>query len=260
MSHPAHVGTLTQVITAIGSNAFFAASAGAICELAGFTLSTIVLHRRGLQPYLCFDNFDEAGGRVGLGNYLERTHRFNPMLKSRLRQQVVRASEFRVFGITPQGALLRSAPQEELGFLTDGWPPHLEEVGLYFEACGGIVEWSLYRERGRRRVSKQALADLNAATPLVQAALWRHCSFHESRETPRDSPSHTLSAREQEVSALMIEGYGTEAIGLRLRISMHTVKDHRKRIFRKLRVGSLAEFFALHHPCRAQWLAPSREG
>jgi DNA-binding CsgD family transcriptional regulator len=174
------------------------------------------------------------------------------MLKSPLRQQVVRASEFRAFGIAPKGAFLRSAPQEELGFLTDGWPPHMEEVGLYFVASGGIVEWSLYRERGTRRVSKQVLADLNAATPLVQAALWRHCSLHVSRETPRDSPWQALSAREQEVSALMIEGYGTEAIALRLRISMHTVKDHRKRIFRKLRVGSLAEFFAIHHPRRAQ--------
>ena len=40
-------------------------------------------------------------------------------------------------------------------------------------------------------------------------------------------------------------GAGVE-IALRLGISRYTVKDHRKHIFRKLSVGSLAELFALH--------------
>jgi DNA-binding CsgD family transcriptional regulator len=41
-------------------------------------------------------------------------------------------------------------------------------------------------------------------------------------------------------------GCSSEAIALRLSISRHTVKDHRKQIFRKLGVGSLAELFALN--------------
>lgn len=66
MSHPAHVGALTQVIAAIGSNVFFAASASAICELAGFTLSTIVLHRRGLQPHCASTTSTKLGGVLDL--------------------------------------------------------------------------------------------------------------------------------------------------------------------------------------------------
>jgi DNA-binding CsgD family transcriptional regulator len=43
----------------------------------------------------------------------------------------------------------------------------------------------------------------------------------------------------------MMAGCSSEAIALRLGISRHTVKDHRKQIFRKLQVGSLAELFAV---------------
>ena len=63
--------------------------------------------------------------------------------------------------------------------------------------------------------------------------------------TPDPGWEH-LSAREKDVALLMIDGHMTESIASQLEISMHTVKDHRKSIFRKLKVGSLAEFFALH--------------
>jgi DNA-binding CsgD family transcriptional regulator len=53
-----------------------------------------------------------------------------------------------------------------------------------------------------------------------------------------------LSPREREIYDLLLLGCSSAAIALRLDISRHTVKDHRKRIFSKLRVGSLAELFA----------------
>lgn len=55
-----------------------------------------------------------------------------------------------------------------------------------------------------------------------------------------------LTPREVEVVDLLLLGCGSDAIALRLNISRYTVKDHRKRIFRKLHIGSLAELFALH--------------
>ena len=55
-----------------------------------------------------------------------------------------------------------------------------------------------------------------------------------------------LSRREAEIAGMLLIGCSSEAIALRLSISRHTVKDHRKQIFRKLGVGSLAELFALH--------------
>jgi DNA-binding CsgD family transcriptional regulator len=45
---------------------------------------------------------------------------------------------------------------------------------------------------------------------------------------------YTLTAREQDVLALMAEGASNREIGLRLGISMHTVKYHVRRITDKL--------------------------
>src|SRR3546814_10274574 len=60
--------------------------------------------------------------------------------------------------------------------------------------------------------------------------------------------------REAEVRDLLLRGCSTEAVALRLSISRHTVKDHRKAIFRKLGIASLAELFSLAHS------SPSLEG
>ena len=242
------IEVLGQVIAAIGSEAFFPSSTSAVGRLSAFGLATVVVHRRAQRPQLCFDNFDQVGGRVGVQNYLAWAHRFNPMLRSSSTEQVVRASDFRALR-RPRGAtsLLRSAPQEELGFLTDGWPPCLEEIGFYFEDNGAIVEWSFYRESGANPISHQVIKALNTIAPLLRAAVLRHRGITQSPELSPGLAWNALSRREQDVAALMIEGHATESIALQLDISMHTVKDYRKSIFRKLKVGSLAAFFALHH-------------
>jgi DNA-binding CsgD family transcriptional regulator len=130
---------------------------------------------------------------------------------------------------------------EELGFRTVGWPQRMEEIGLYIEAWGGVVELGFYRERGRCSVSAQKLRQLNDLSAPIAAAFDRHATL--ARQVPA---SAVLSPREQEICALLLSGCSSQAIALRLDISRHTVKDHRKAIFRKLQVGSLAELFALH--------------
>lgn len=131
-------------------------------------------------------------------------------------------------------------PDEEMGFRTAGWPERCEEIGLYFAAWDGIVELGFYRERGQAAFPTSDLVALGALSTPVAAAFERHASL------ARPLPANTrLSARECEVYELMMAGCSSEAIALRLGISRHTVKDHRKQIFRKLQVGSLAELFAV---------------
>src|SRR3546814_20372057 len=56
-----------------------------------------------------------------------------------------------------------------------------------------------------------------------------------------------LTPREAEVRDLLLRGCSTDAVALRLSISRHTVKAHRKAIFRKLGISSLAELLSLAH-------------
>lgn len=136
------------------------------------------------------------------------------------------------------------AAEEELGFRTVGWPQRMEEVGLYVDACGGVVELGFYRERGRSSVPASKLRALDDLSAPVAAAFDKHAALR-TRSVPAG-----LSPREQEICALLLAGCSSHAIALRLDISRHTVKDHRKAIFRKLQVCSLAELFALHARAR----------
>ena len=235
---------LARVISAIGAPDFHRTTAQTVCAALGFELSALILHRGGRARPL-FHDFDRVGCARGMAAYAAVTHAANPMLRA-LPQGAVRARDFAVRDAAdlPNGDALIWTATEELGFRTPGWPERQEEIGLYVPAPGGMIELSLYRERGRKAASDRQLADLGLIGGPLAAAFARHAALCASRPA-------ALSAREREVYDLLVRGCSSEAIALRLGISRHTVKDHRKHIFRKLGVGALAELIARH------W-APSR--
>jgi DNA-binding CsgD family transcriptional regulator len=240
---------LATIIGAIGEENFAAVAADAVSDFLEFDLSAVVVHRRADRAFLMFDNFDAIGGRQGMNNYVAVTHRANPVLDGATRLGAFRARDFSVRRHAIGASLapyVLSSPDEELGFRTIGWPEKLEEIGLYFKACGGIVELSVYRERARRIASATKLQHLEALTAPIAAAFDKHARFAQPATSPATLPMVRLSQREAQITELLLLGCGSEAIALRLNISRYTVKDHRKQIFRKLGIGSLAELFALY--------------
>ncbi len=242
-----HSQSLGLVIGAIGHPHFAEVVGRSLCHMTGFDLSSLVVHRATSRPELVFDDLSSAGYATGIQNYLRRTYRTNPMLLARASEGPYRASDFRVSDVSLKNDLagyLIPSPEEELGFRTVGWPRRLEEVGLIFRACGGMVELSLYRERGRTAASATMLQTLTSMRIPLIAAFERHEAVGK-RASSTLFPA--LTNREREITELLLAGCSSEAVALRLGISRHTVKDHRKAIFRKLRIGSLAELFRLSH-------------
>jgi DNA-binding CsgD family transcriptional regulator len=238
-----------EVIAAIGGPQFPEAAARAVCEGLGFELTAVLAHRTDGSAVL-FEDFAAAGFGEGLAAYAGLTHRMNPMLRHA--PGAVRARDFAGRAIPAALApYVTPAPEEELGFRTLGWPPRLEEIGLYFPACGGIVELGLYRPRGRRAADAEVRALQDLARPLA-AAFERHHRLY-----PAPFSDDRLSPRELQVCRLLLAGCGAEAVALRLSISAHTVKDHRKQIYRKLGIGSLQALFALE---RARAATPALGG
>lgn len=235
---------LGEIISAIGEPHFPKLAARGLQRLTGFELAAIILHRRAGRSQIVFDDFDAVGDRRGIETYARRTHQLNPTVFA-LRQGAIRGRDF----AQPVPAISRAlrshvapAPEEELGYRTVGWPERQEEVGLYFEGWGGIVEFGLYRERSRKAVSSDVIGALRSIRSPLAAAFERHGRFGAA---PPASWTGALSDREREVCALLLSGCTSDAIALRLRISRHTVRDHRKNIFRKLEISSLAQLFAL---------------
>lgn len=236
---------LPQLIGAIGERDFAAVAAHSLGRFLDCDLAAVIVHRPSQQPAVLFDNFERVGGRDGLANYVGFTHRINPMLAPVPVTGACRARDF-----APQtsdlgevvGSHVVMEAEEELGFRTVGWPQRMEEIGLYLDAWGGVVELGFYRSRRRNGISAAKLRALNDLSAPIAAAFDRHGALTMRNTVEALS---VLSAREREICELLLAGCSSHAIALRLDISRYTVKDHRKAIFRKLRVGSLAELFAL---------------
>jgi DNA-binding CsgD family transcriptional regulator len=92
-------------------------------------------------------------------------------------------------------------------------------------------------------VSARIFDALQSLRAPLAAAFERHGKFVDIARPC--SWATTLSRREKQICDLLLAGCASDAIALRLQISRHTVKDHRKNIFRKLQIASLAELFAL---------------
>jgi DNA-binding CsgD family transcriptional regulator len=65
-----------------------------------------------------------------------------------------------------------------------------------------------------------------------------------SEVAPIVAAAYQLSTREQEITGLIARGAGTAEIAARLFLSVHTVRDHVKAIFEKVRVSSRGELVA----------------
>jgi len=244
MSRKSVVAALARIIDSIGKADFMASAALSIADITGFDTATFFLHGTGDRAVPLYENFDH--GREGLENYASHTFHFNPMLARST--GIFRAQDF--FRPDPEiqesmASYIERSPGEELGFRTLGWPENLEEIGLYMRACGGIIELSFYRERGKGPLPGRMMRELEELRAPLAAAFERNA---ELSGTPRPAVTISrtvLSPRERQIVGLILLGCSSEAIGHRLDISLHTVKDHRKKIFRKLGISSIAELFIL---------------
>jgi len=236
---------LGEIIGAIGEPDFTSVAAMELQRLTRFDLAAIIVHRESHGSTVIFDDFDTVGCRSGVETYAHTTHRINPMLGAAQRG-AVRARDFARKPLDITFSLqshVVPAPDEELGYRTVGWPANHEEIGLYFEGWGGVVEFGLYRERSHTAASSHVLGALESLRWPLTAAFDRHRKFVGTARSAKWD--EILSGREKQICDLLLKGCSSDAVALELQISRHTVKDHRKNIFRKLQVVSLAELFAL---------------
>lgn len=146
--------------------------------------------------------------------------------------------------------ILEIDTDEEIGYLTAGWPKRLKELDIALRVSDrDTVQVALYRT-GNRGFSSQ---DLSTMEP-IQASLMAICQRHWENRTlhlqTRDDPIHAalkklgsnnLSSREMEVMRLLLAGVGEREIATMLQVGTETIKTHRKRAYQKLEVSSRVE-------------------
>lgn len=115
--------------------------------------------------------------------------------------------------------------------------------------------------RSRARFNARDLAVAKRIAPIVAAlasAHWENLTADEGQFGTASPPNLVdsaeqklgvnLSPRQAEVAILILQGHSSASIGMRLGISPQTVKVFRKQLYKKCRISSQAELFALMLP------------
>jgi DNA-binding CsgD family transcriptional regulator len=138
-----------------------------------------------------------------------------------------------------------------------------------YKDFGGEVEFLVPHGDGRaaviwlcwskhsRAADRRMLFELEEAEPVLRACVQKHLSLpsrdllgldiseNDHVAAPTALTSYGLTSREIDVARCMLQGKSAKHTAVRLCIAEGTVRIHRKGIYRKMNIGSVAEFFAL---------------
>ncbi len=246
-----------------------AALAGAIGEIGGcgFAATVVDTVRACVQcdsalamyyaaerpPTVLFDAFDHGLRRNDLRNYLDGAYLLDPFFA--LAQRSRRAGQHRLgdivtadFAASPyfRRYYKHSRVADEVNFL----------VPL---GAGVTLAISLERAADQPAFSAAELRRLQVLVPVIDALARADWPMRRVSVEPADGErlhagararldafgAQQLTPREREVVQLLLRGYGAQEAGAALRVATETVRVHRRNIYRKLEVSSLAELFSL---------------
>lgn len=134
----------------------------------------------------------------------------------------------------------------------------VDEVGFISRIADDIsVSLSLGRNSGEKRFRASEVARFHQLCHVLAPKI-RQITTKQPPQRTEDISSlehrflalskernTSISPREAEVAALIVRGHSSRAIGLILEISGHTVKVHRRSLYRKLSISSQNELFSL---------------
>ncbi|MFG6178112.1 LuxR C-terminal-related transcriptional regulator [Halomonas sp. THAF12] len=210
-------------------------------------ISHVVFHfPRGGRPTVLADNLSAELDRRVLVPYVERMYLLDPF--------------YRYWQTMPQAGLRTLDELAPAGFRhSDYFATYYRDLGLYDEAAAFFplgqgeclsLSFGFYR---RHHATHQAelMAILAYLFPLLEALIrqfWLASSLH--LPTLHESPTllesfgqDCLSERERQVAWLILRGHTGPEMARELGITLGTLKNHRKRLYAKLNIGSQAELF-----------------
>ena len=274
MSQPLATDSLTQgltaVVDALHSPAFAAALVHLIQQQVAFDCALLL--GVGQRPVYLYDNLNHQRALL-FDSYLTSHFSQDPFMQAL--QDGLPAGVWTLAQVSKG----RLDPEYRHHFYqATGWQ---EEVGLILPVRGGLtLMLFLGRLDKRQSLRPKERARLEALFPLVHSLCrqqWREAvpllaQSAATRATDSTAKDRVLGApasldgaslkaaveqamtsvggdrltrRERQVASLLLQGLDTEAIAAELGIGSGTVKNHRKHLYGKLRLGSRAELFSL---------------
>ncbi len=252
----------TRFLSKLGDRDFFLNLPAFVSELWSYDFCMIFYYPARERPVPLFDGLTPEGYGHGVENYLRDTYVINPFyraLAAGLDPGLHAMSDLAVridTAADDTSALkVRHDSDEELGFVTMGWPENATEFMLAAPLVNeSAIEVSISRLQSAEIGASQQAA-LRRLAPILVAGIQKHVELRPDtfrHPTNKDGTTflleddafRELTRREFEIVELILSGHSSPAIALHLDIALPTVKTHRRNIYRKLDISAQAELFA----------------
>jgi DNA-binding CsgD family transcriptional regulator len=248
-----------ELIDAVGTRQSLDVLFAELSRTIPFEMVSVLVYRGRGRPVPLYDTFDTPAYRQGLDNYLAHSYVLNPCYQAYLgglRTGVVRIRDLVTAGKgpRPEGEPVLVSGDEEIGYVTLGWPPNREELLLIAPLPDdAVAEVGLLRPLAQGGFRETQVRQLRQAHPIVSAVIrryWRKRADDAVPDSRIDAAFDNfgkaqLSGRERDVVRFVLQGHSSESIGLHLGISVTTVKTHRKNAYAKLNISTQAELLSL---------------
>ncbi|WP_346300497.1 helix-turn-helix transcriptional regulator [Halomonas sp. BM-2019] len=250
------ISLLTQAVESLRSTRFTASLVALLYDLIDFDCAIIIGHRPGHAPIYLYDSLSQQRNLL-FQRYLMQAWRGDPFLVALDNHR--REGLFRLVEAL-EAAEGRGDPEYMAAFYQQtGWRDELC-LAVCLDASRWIVIY-LGRLAPGPGFSSEAYQRLHERFDLLAALCRQHWASDPltlSHPASGDSDSvglltraletfgeALLTPRERQVAALMVQGFTPEEIATRLAITPGTAKNHRKRLYARLGIGSRGELFRL---------------
>lgn len=235
---------LADLITAIGTAEFDAALMKAVGGLLDHHASALMIYVSAGPPRVVIDRLVPGERSYLYGDYLAGVYRLSPFYRLAMAGRVPCVARIR--NIAPDN--FRTCEYYRRYFGNIGVSDMLGV--LLPRTRTETVFLSFSRRTGMKPFGRADQQRVENCLPILAAAAIRDAQIAGSAaRTPAALPPQAaagtrLTAREAEVVDLILGGHSTRSIACSLKISIETVRVHRRHIYEKLDVGSQAELFS----------------
>ncbi|WP_116473600.1 response regulator transcription factor [Zobellella maritima] len=251
---PPWLPLISDTVAAIHTPSFPKALLSFINSGICFDCALVLGYSRHHKPIYLYDTLTEQR-QVLFEHYLHQAYREDPFyqaIKSGIAPGIYLLSE-----LHPR--FLSNSDYFQGFYQNTGWR---DEVGIICRVNDDVtIVFSLGRLGKRNMLSQQELVTLRQLEPLIQNLCLQHWGSlsGELSATPPEQEDvkgridrafsslggSLLTPREKEILRLVLLGHSSREIGARLGIGEGTVKNHRKRAYAKLSLGSQADLFLM---------------
>ncbi|MDN3522921.1 helix-turn-helix transcriptional regulator [Halomonas ramblicola] len=250
---------LTHAVETLRSTRFTASLVALLRELVEFDCAVILGHRPGRHPIYLFDSLSQQRELL-FQRYLMQAWQGDPFLVALDRRRAEGVFRFADVLASPELDLDRVNKEYVENFYRQtGWRDELCLAVRIDDARWIVIYLGLIDER--RSFSDDDCRRLHERFELLAALCRQHWAsdpFTLARAASgEDDPEEILTralatfgealltTRERQVAALMVQGLAPDEIAERLEITPGTVKNHRKRLYARIGIGSRGELFRL---------------